>query len=281
MNRIAIKEDKVLSMVLQRALLSPKQEGQRNHIFHSLCYVDNKVCTFIVDGGSCENFVSQSLVDYLKLPTEKHTEPYMLGWVKKGPSVKVTEVCKIPLSIGKHYKNEIWCDVIDMDANHVLLGRPCQFDVDATHKGHDNVFIFEWGSHKIALAPVDQYGKLEKPQAGSSNFLAISRNSHEFEDIIKEVGFMYPVVLKGLMVIDAVKSHIPKDVQEILIKFEDLVYEDLPEQLPPMRDIQHQIDLVPGASLPNLPHYWMSSKENAILKEKIKELLQKDLFMRV
>jgi len=51
------------------------------------------------------------------------------------------------------------------------------------------------GSRKIALARVDQSGKLEKPQAGSSNFLAISRNRHEFEDIIKEVGFMYPIVL--------------------------------------------------------------------------------------
>jgi len=40
------------------------------------------------------------------------------------------------------------------------------------------VFIFEWGSHKIALAPVDQSGKLEKPQAGSSNFLGISKNGH-------------------------------------------------------------------------------------------------------
>lgn len=228
----------------------------------------------IVDGGGFVNFVSQKLVDYLKLPTEKRTDPHMLGWVKKGQSVKVTEVCKIPLSIGKHYKHEIWYDVIDM-ASHVLLGRPWQFDVDATHKGRDNVFIFEWGSRKIALAPVDQYGKLEKPQARSSNFLAISRNSHEFEDIIKEVGFMYPVVLKGLTVTDAVISHIPKEVQEIFRKFEDLVFEDLPEQLPPMRDIQHQIDLVLGASLPNLPHYRMSPKENVILKEKIEELLKK------
>jgi hypothetical protein len=34
-------------------------------------------------------------------------------------------------------------------------------------------------------------------------------------------------------------------VQEILSEYEDLVSEDLPAQLPSIRDIQHQIDLVP------------------------------------
>jgi len=65
------------------------------------------VCTLIVDGGSCENFVSQKLVDYLKLTIGKHKNPYMLWWVKREPLVKVTEACRVPFSIGKHYKHEI------------------------------------------------------------------------------------------------------------------------------------------------------------------------------
>ena len=258
-----------VNLVLQRMLLAPKEEGQRHSIFKSFCTVKNKVCNLIVDNGSCENFVSKKLVAHLQLATEAHNAPYSLGWVKKGPCERVTEVCKVPLSIGKHYSDEVRCDVLDMDACHILLGRPWQWDVDATHKGRDNVVMFMWKTHKIALAPA---GSTTGPK---NNFLIVSSNEPDMEKDMKEAEMVFPIVVKGLLTAAKEEIEIPLEVQKILKGFQELVSEDLPNELPPMRDIQHQIDLVPGASLPNLPHYRMSPKECEILREQIEDLLRK------
>lgn len=49
----------------------------------------------------------------------------------------------------------------------------------------------------------------------------------------------------------------------------------MPKQLPPMQDVQHAIDLIPGSTLPNLPHYCMSPIENDELSQQIQQLLDK------
>jgi len=60
-----------------------------------------------------------------------------------------------------------------------------------------------------------------------------------------------------------------------LKEFADVFTQELLDSLPPLRDIQYAIDLVPGSSLPNLPHYRMNPTEHAELKRQVDELLSK------
>lgn len=47
------------TLVIRRALIVQikKDEVQQENIFHTKCYVDNKICGMIIDGGSYTNVV--------------------------------------------------------------------------------------------------------------------------------------------------------------------------------------------------------------------------------
>lgn len=82
---------------------------------------------------------------------------------------------------------------------------------------------------------------------------------------------MYAVVVKGE--VNRVQD-VPKVVQPLLKEFKEVIREKLPNELPHIQDIQHCINLVPRASLLNLPHYRMSPKEGEEINRQVEELLQ-------
>ena len=65
-----------------------------------------------------------------------------------------------------------------------------------------------------------------------------------------------------LIVKDGVEPsvEVSEKMKPILEEFQRIVHDELLDELPPLRDIQYHIDLIPEASLPNLPHYKMNPK---------------------
>ena len=57
-------------------------------------------------------------------------------------------------------------------------------------------------------------------------------------------------------------TEIPSSLIPFLKEFSDIVPKEIPHNLPPMRDMQHCIDLVPGSMLPNNPAYQLNPKKH-------------------
>ncbi|KAF9678696.1 hypothetical protein SADUNF_Sadunf07G0061900 [Salix dunnii] len=82
-----------------------------------------------------------------------------------GADTKITITCHFQFSIGRNYIDEITCDVVKMDACHMILGRPWQYDMDATYRGQDNVYVFMSGGQKVVLSPLNEDFSVTKLKA--------------------------------------------------------------------------------------------------------------------
>ena len=68
---------------------------------------------------------------------------------------------------------------------------------------------------------------------------------------------------------------LPSVVVSLLQEYEDVFSNDVPSGLPHIRGIQHQIDFVPGVTIPNRPAYRSNSEETKELQRQVEELLTK------
>ncbi|PKU69610.1 RNA-directed DNA polymerase [Dendrobium catenatum] len=261
----AIGADEGQLLVLRRLLSAQKEEPvQRHNLFKTRCTIQGRVCQVIVDSGSCENIASCTLVEKLQLSTEAHPKPYKLSWIQSENAVEVSRRCLVPFSIGK-FKDQVWCDVLPMDACHLLLGRPWQFDRGTIHDGVANTYTLVQNGETIVLLP------LAVGQEGPSNdqFLI---NKKACQLAIQDVQHCYLLLIKEVINGDTPPQ---PEIQQLLQDFQDVWVEELPVGLPPLRDIQHAMDLIPGATLPNRPPYRLRPDEHEELRRQIEDLLAK------
>jgi hypothetical protein len=157
--------------MVRRVCFTPRkaedEDDQHHNLFHSRCTIGGKVCQLVIDSGSCENVVAEEVVDKLALEMEKHPKPYRLEWLKKGNEVIVSKHCLVSFSIGSRYKDKMWCDIMTMDACHLLLGRPWQYDRGAHHDGRKNTYSFMFDRVRITLLP--NGGNSSKPTKGAGH----------------------------------------------------------------------------------------------------------------
>ncbi|KAI3465703.1 hypothetical protein Pfo_022366 [Paulownia fortunei] len=259
------------SLVARRALSAQvkEEDNQRENLFHTRCFVHSKVCSVIIDGG----------MEKLALPTLKYPRPYRLQWLNNSGEIKVTKQVLVAFSIGK-YEDEVLCDVVPMHACYILLGRPWQYDRHVTHDGYTNRYSFVIKKQPITLVPLNPKQVLEdqlKMQKSSEKRKEKEREAKEkYNFIAKKKEIKRALTLQQpLIVLMYKEAHLctndlagslSSNVLSLLQEFEDVFPEEVPPGLPPIRGIEHQIDFIPGAIIPNRPAYRSNPEETKELQ---------------
>ena len=87
MEEIEAEKDGTTLVVRKESTPTVEKKWMRKNIFRSIGILDGHSCIVVIDGGSCENIISQFLVDRLKLKFQKH--PYFVKWLMTSYEVKV------------------------------------------------------------------------------------------------------------------------------------------------------------------------------------------------
>ena len=295
--------------------LKHEEESQRENIFHTRCLINGKVCMVIIDGGSCTNVASARLVSKLNLATKPHPRPYKLQWLSKDGEVQVRQQVEVDVSIGK-YNDKVLCDVVPMEASHLLLGRPWQFDKRANHDGYTNKISFMHQDKKIVLKPLSPQEVCEDQKKMREKLLQEKREKEKVSKTLEsekkretlerkkseqkksetlEVRESYLATKSEVKRLFRAKQslyilfcknqilttntfddfEVPSSVKTLLQDFHDMFPPNVPSGLPPLRGIEHQIDLSPGASLPNRPAYRSNPQETKEIQRQVDELISK------
>ena len=77
----------------------------------------------MIDPMSCTNVASALMVERLNLPTSEQTQPYKFQWLNNSGEVRISKQVLVTFRIGR-YEDNVVCDVVPMQAAHILLGRP-------------------------------------------------------------------------------------------------------------------------------------------------------------
>ncbi|XP_052728506.1 uncharacterized protein LOC128195301 [Vigna angularis] len=255
------------------------------------------------------------LVEKLNLAVIPHPKPYRLHWLNEDGDITVKNQVKVALSIG-NFKDEVVCDVVPMEAFHVLLGRPWQFDHNTIHHGLTNTITVHKQDKKFVLQPLtptqvaqdqaqmksardqekkQKKKKITKQKSGEKEVIESSVPSYKvtqhevllnkktLNNTLQVEQPSYLLLCQGTLTCTSSESQtttLSLSIQKLLKEFDDLFPKEIPNGLPPLRGIEHQIDFIPGATLPNRPAYRTNPQETKEIESQVQELLDKGLILR-
>jgi hypothetical protein len=185
-----------------------------------------------------------------------------------------------------------------MEACSLLLGRPWEFDIDVVHHGRTKKYTLMHKGKKITFLPLMpneivqcdrviaetakreseiQHDQTAPPFSYNATKLKsramLATRSDLFVLTNVDAPFHALVCRQVLFLLDDITMPLPHAITNLLQEFKDVFPTMIPPGLSPLRGIEHQIDLIPVATLPNRAPYRTNPEETKEIQQQVKELL--------
>ncbi|KAM2621540.1 hypothetical protein TB2_026279 [Malus domestica] len=267
---MAFKEDKAeesndatmgcirLLNAIQTTLPQPKAQVGGGSLFVDVKTGD-KTTRVLVDTGATHNFMTSEEATRLGLRVTK--EPGSVKTVNSAATPIVGVARNVHVDIGT-WKGTIDFTVVKMDDYGVVIGLEFMDKVRAFPIPFYNIFCILADGRQPCLVPLERQAKKCTQHLSAIQFAKSWKKGDA-------------TFLATLMLNEGEEKHgpLPKQVEDVLVEFADVMPKELPKKLPPRREVDHAIELEHGAKPPSKSPYRMSPPELEELRKQLNELL--------
>ncbi|GMQ12089.1 hypothetical protein CsSME_00054546 [Camellia sinensis var. sinensis] len=231
-----------------------------NNKDRSLMYVNaninGKATQVMVDTGASHNFIKDEEAKRLGLKVDKGQ-----GWLKtvNAEAKPLNGIARgVELHLGT-WQGKVDFSVAQMDDFNIVLGMEFlrQFNVVPLPR-YNSMCILEGGPCMVSTVA-----------RASSDKKVLS--AMQVKKGFKKGEATYLAILQGEG--GESKMEPPKEIGKVLEEYKDVMPPELPKRLPPRREVDHKIEMEPGAKAPAMAPYRMSPPELEELRRQLKDLL--------
>ena len=237
-----------------------------NDLLRTFGHINGAQAHFLFDSGSSHNFLNDHLVQRMHLKLDESDHIYRVHMANGGVQYITGLASQLLVHIDT-YMERLDFHVMKLQSADVILGYPWFFNKSRSLSidwvNHSITFEFDNSKHFI------QCKKLPSRSLVSNLLSSEFRGSFLYSCVIDPASQFY------VFNIDAIQlpRHEQRLLDSILDEFHDVFPDELPPHLPPTRNIDHQIDLIPGAAPVSIPPYRLSRLEEEEIARQLKEYL--------
>ncbi|XP_040948667.1 uncharacterized protein [Gossypium hirsutum] len=226
-------------------------------MFVDIIVTDRKL-NALVDTGASDLFMSKKMVKELGLKVEEDS-----GRIKtvNSESIPITGVAKgVELKLGE-WTGKATIKVILLDDYDFVVGLSLFDRLNVYIHPSENYMMISDSNHRY-MVRMKRKGNMEGKTLSAIQFAkGVRRNK-----------VSYLATLRN-NVEEKFEGEIPREVKQLLQSFQDVMPTELPKTLPPKREVDHKIELLPNTEPPARAPYRMSPPELEELRKQIRELL--------